>query len=81
MSRQNAYLLETHQRLHDSHCAFLVGLRELLTGARPGSDDEADLRAAIATTEQAASAAYAEVQRLQAGAMGALIKSATGGNV
>lgn len=80
MSRQNAYLLETHQRLHDTHCTFLVGLRELLAEARPGSDNEAGLRAAIATTEQAASAAYAEVQRLQAGAMDALIESAVGGN-
>jgi len=81
MSRQNAYLLETHQRLYDSHCAFLEGLRELLAAARPGSDNEAGLWAAIATTEQAASAAYAEVQRLQAAAMQALVKTAVGGNV
>lgn len=79
MSRQNANLLGTHQRLYDSHSAFLVGLRELLAGARTGSDDEAGLRAAIATTQQAASAAYAEVHRLQAAAMGALIKAAVGG--
>ncbi len=80
MSRQNAYLLETHQQLCDSHCAFLVGLRELLAGARPGSENETGYRAAIASTEQAASAAYAEVQRLQAAAMAALVKAAAGGN-
>lgn len=74
MSRQDAYLLETHQRLYDSHCAFLVGLRELLAGARPGSENEAGLRAALASTEQAASEADAEVQRLTAAAMAALVK-------
>lgn len=81
MSRQNAYLLETHQRKHDSHCDFLVGLRGLLAGAHPGSEDEAGIRAAIAATEQAANASYAEIERLSALALAELVGTAIEGSV
>lgn len=74
MTHQNAHALEMHQRLYDSHCDFLEGLRELLTEAAPGSGHEAGVPAAIAAAEQAADASYAEIERLSALAMAALIE-------
>ena len=81
MKHQNAHALEMHQRLYDSHCSFLKGLKELLAGAPPGSEHEAGIRAAIAATEQAANASYAEIERLSALALAELVGTAVEGSV